>query len=131
MKVGIAAWGISVRYRVNYLREAQKYSDLSPSKLALYLTEVAIKNGYTTRRSALSGGALISAAKLGKAPLWLCRAALDLILEYGYLPDSDDEWVSLVSLLVLNDECIDKNFLKKLPEQVNYKAFLEWLKLIQ
>jgi len=132
MKVNKAAWNIAVKLRPNYLREVQQYFTYSPSQLATLLTEVACNAGYTTRTKPITGGALISDAKSGKAPLWLCRAALDLILSQGYLPDTDEEWIAMVSLLVLDqeDDELSNKFLDGLPRQINRYAFKEWSEII-
>lgn len=132
MKVNRIAWNISVKKRASYLSQAQQYFTFSPSQLANLLTGVAQKAGYTTRLKPITGGALISDAKSGKAPLWLCRAALDLILAQGYLPDTDDEWISMVALLVLDeDEGISTKFISALPKQINGFAFKEWVSIIE
>lgn len=132
MKVNKAAWNISVKHRSDYLSQVQQYFTFSPSQLANLLTEVANKAGYTTRSAPITGGALISHAKSGKGPLWLCRAALDLILSQGYLPDSDNEWITLVSLLVLDvDGEISIDFTSKLPNQINHFAFKEWVSIVE
>ncbi|MET1256935.1 hypothetical protein [Aliikangiella maris] len=130
MKVNKTAWNISVNYRSNYLSEVQQYFNFSPSQLATLLTEVACKAGYTKRTKPITGGLLIADAKSGKAPLWLCRAALDLILAQGYLPESDEEWISMVSLLVLDEEySLSKRFVESLPKQINKYAFKEWVEI--
>jgi hypothetical protein len=132
MKINKSAWNISVKNRASYLKHVQQYFTFSPSQLASLLTEVANKAGYTTRLNPITGGAVISHAKSGKAPLWLCRAALDLILTQGYLPDSDDEWVTLVALLLLNVEGeLTSSFMSSLPEQVNKFAFKEWVSIVE
>lgn len=132
MKVNKVAWNISVKNRAAYLNQVQQYFTFSPSQLANLLTEVAKKAGYTTRDKPITGGALISDAKSGKAPLWLCRAALDLILTQGYLPDSDNEWVTLVALLLLKEEDeLSAKFISGLPEQINTFAFKEWVSILE
>jgi len=132
MKVNKSAWNISVKNRSAYLSQVQQYFTFSPSQLANLLTEVANKAGYTTRVKPITGGALISHAKSGKAPLWLCRAALDLILTQGYLPDSDDEWITLIALLVLKEEDeLSSSFISSLPTQIDNGAFKEWVSIVE
>lgn len=131
MKVHKKAWNVSVALRSGYLGEVQKYFQYSPAQLAELLTEVARKASYTTRTKAISGSTLVSDAKAGKAPLWLCRAALDLILTQGYMPDSDDEWMSLVSLLILDEEELTHRFYETLPQQISRSAFREWVEIIR
>lgn len=131
MKVSKAAWNISVKSRSAYLSQVQQYFTFSPSQLSNLLTDVANKAGYTTRKNPITGGALISYAKSGKAPLWLCRAALDLILTQGYLPDSDNEWVTLIALLLLNEgDSLSSDFVSSLPTQINQLAFKEWVSIV-
>jgi len=132
MKVNKAAWNKSVKNRSLYLSQVQKYFTFSPSQLANLLTDVAKKAGYTTRTKPITGSTLISDARSGKAPLWLCRAALDLILTQGYMPDSDDEWVTLVALLLLKEgDELSSSFVTSLPEQINAFAFKEWVSIIE
>lgn len=131
MKVNKFAWEVSVRFRYNYLGQVQHYFNVSPSKLAGHMTVMANDKGYSDRKNAISGNALVSYAKSGNAPLWLCRVALDLILSKGYMPDSDDEWISLVSLLILDVDNISKEFLNTLPSQISRYGFEEWFNIVR
>ena len=64
--------------------------------------------------------------------LWLCRAALDLILTQGYLPNSDNEWVTLVALLLLKEEDeLSTKFIADLPKKINSFAFKEWVSILE
>lgn len=131
MKVNRVAWNISVKNRASYLSQAQKYFTLSPSQLASLLTQIANKSGYTSRSNPITGASLISDAKSGKAPLWLCRAALDMILTQGYMPDSDDEWITLTAVLLLKEEGeLSSTFVANLPKQISPLAFKEWVSII-
>lgn len=127
MQVNKQAWNISVQERNKYIGEAQKYLGLSPGIVAQLLTKIAIDKGYVSDRTPLSGKALISYAVDKKTPLWLSRSALDVILSKGYKPETENEWITFVSLYLYEDNEKDK----KLPEQINKEALNEWRKIIQ
>ncbi len=65
---------------------------------AYTLTQHAIRRGYVQPRDSVRGETLRAWAQDGNAPAWACKAACELALESGYLPQAPEEWACVVWL---------------------------------
>ncbi|WP_211831003.1 hypothetical protein [Kistimonas asteriae] len=79
---------------------ADEVLGLTQADAAYELTQAAVKAGYVESRPAPPGETLKHWAVQNKAPLWACFAALDLLIEQGWLPSSDTEWAVLAHLWI-------------------------------
>ena len=71
---------------------------MTPAEAAYELTQRAVRCQFVAPREAPPGATLKEWGRTGKAPFWACLAAVDLLMEHGWLPDNEVEWSVLAHL---------------------------------
>jgi hypothetical protein len=96
---------------------------------AAVLTAAAIRLGFITRTRPVPGAALADwATSVDGTPFWAAQTALMLMLETGWVPESNLDWCGMAAILFKTNKMNQlEQLIDLLPERIDKRIASGWL----